>query len=170
MKIRNTFIIFIVSGFWHGANWTFVAWGALNAIFFLPLILTNSNRNHMQIVAKGRWLPTVKETFLMLLTFGLTVFAWIFFRAENISHAFTYISEIFSPSLLSLPEILPKTLMLLVVLFVFVEWIGRESQYAIEGISEIKFRGLRWSLYLFIVFLIGMFAMTEETPFIYFQF
>src|SRR5690554_7687979 len=78
MKVRNVFIIFIVSGFWHGANWTFIVWGALNAIYFLPLLLTNRNRKHLEVVAEGEVLPSIKEFFLMLLTFGLTVFAWIF--------------------------------------------------------------------------------------------
>ena len=75
MKVRNIFIIFIVSGFWHGANWTFIAWGTLNAIYFLPLLLTNNNRSNIDIVAKGKLLPSFKEFLLMLLTFILTVFA-----------------------------------------------------------------------------------------------
>ena len=104
MKIRNTIIIFVVSGFWHGANWTFIFWGALNAIYFLPLLLTQSNRKSMEIVAKGKYLPTIKELSSMLFTFGLTVFAWIFFRAENLEHAFTYITELFSTSLFSVPN------------------------------------------------------------------
>lgn len=95
MKVRNTFIIFIVSGFWHGANWTFIIWGALNAIYFLPLLLTNSNRNNLETVAQGKILPSVKESLFMLLTFGLTVFAWIFFRAENVGHAISYISKFY---------------------------------------------------------------------------
>ena len=91
MKVRNTFIIFIVSGFWHGANWTFIIWGALNAIYFLPLLLTKNNRNNLDIAAHGRNLPSIRELSLMLLTFSLTVFAWIFFRADNIGHAISYI-------------------------------------------------------------------------------
>lgn len=88
IKVRNTFIIFVVSGFWHGANWTFIVWGTLNAIYFLPLLLTNNNRNNLEIVAQGKFLPSGKELFSMFVTFGLIVFAWIFFRAENIGHAF----------------------------------------------------------------------------------
>lgn len=104
MKIRNTFVIFIVSGFWHGANWTFIVWGALNAIYFLPLLLTKNNRNNLDVVAQGKYLPSIKEFSLMLLIFGLTVFAWIFFRAENLGHALNYISEIFSKSLFTFPH------------------------------------------------------------------
>ena len=96
MKVRNTFAIFLVSGFWHGANWTFIIWGALNAIYFLPLLLTNNNRKNLGVVAEGKLLPSFRELIAMLTTFTLTVFAWIFFRAENISHAFDYIGEIFS--------------------------------------------------------------------------
>ncbi len=99
MRIRNTFIIFIVSGFWHGANWTFIVWGALNALFIMPSIIMKTNRNNLETVAQGNILPTVKEFFQMILTFTLAVLAWIFFRAENITHAFSYISGIFSKSL-----------------------------------------------------------------------
>ena len=106
MKVRNTFAIFIVSGFWHGANWTFIVWGALNAIYFLPLLLTNNNRNNLETVAQGKFFPSIKELSFMMLTFGLTVFAWIFFRANNIGHAISYISEILSPSLFSIPKFL----------------------------------------------------------------
>ncbi len=173
-QIRNTFIIFFVSGFWHGANWTFVIWGGLNALYFLPLLLTKNNRNHIEIVAKDKLFPSFKELFSILATFGLTVFAWIFFRAETISHAFKYISGIWSTSLFKAPNIneIPKTLVLLLIIgiFIVVEWIGRQNEYAIEKIGLTWRRPLRWSFYALILFVIGMFMQTEETPFIYFQF
>ena len=87
MKVRNTFIIFIVSGFWHGANWTFIVWGALNAIYFLPLLLAKKNRSNLGTVAEGKLLPSLKELFYMGLTFGLTVIAWVFFRAKECDDA-----------------------------------------------------------------------------------
>ena len=96
MKVRNTFAIFLVSGFWHGANWTFIIWGALNAIYFLPLLLTNNNRKNLGVVAEGKLLPSFRELIAMLTTFTLTVFALIFFKDEKISHSFDYVSEIFS--------------------------------------------------------------------------
>jgi len=174
MTIRNTFIIFIVSGFWHGANWTFIIWGALNALYFLPLLLTNNNRKNMDVVAKGRYLPTLKELVSISFTFGLTVLAWIFFRAENLGHAMSYIAEIFSPSLFTIPYIQNLSLaiptILFVIFFVFIEWIGREGQYAIENIGSTWKRPLRWGFYSFLIFAIGMFMQTNETPFIYFQF
>lgn len=174
MKVRNTFIIFIVSGFWHGANWTFIVWGALNAIYFLPLLLTNNNRNNLETVAQGKLLPSIKELVFMLLTFGLTVFAWIFFRAENIGHAISYISEILSPSIFTIPKFagMYDALMtiILVAIFVLVEWKGREGQYAIAQIGKNWHRPIRWSFYSIIIFLIGMFMPSVESPFIYFQF
>jgi len=169
-KIRNIFIIFIVSGFWHGANWTFIVWGALNSLYFLPVFLTKNNRNNLNIVAQGRYLPNIKELLSMGITFVLTVFAWIIFRAQNMAHAFSYISEIFSKSLLSIPEILPKDIILILLLFILIEWSGREGKYAISNINIRCSKPVRWIFYSILIFLIGMLSPTEETPFIYFQF
>ncbi|WP_211229841.1 MBOAT family O-acyltransferase [Olivibacter sitiensis] len=96
MRIRNTFIIFLVSGFWHGANWTFIFWGGLNALFIMPSIILKTNRNNLGIVAEGRILPTWREIIQLTSTFSLAVFAWIFFRAESLEHAFKYIRGIFN--------------------------------------------------------------------------
>jgi len=174
MKVRNTFIIFIVSGFWHGANWTFIVWGALNAIYFLPLLLTNNNRNNLETVAQGKLFPSLKELSFMLLTFGLTVFAWIFFRAENIEHAINYISEILSISLFEFPKfegmVSAFTIILIIGIFLLVEWQGREGQYAISNIGQRWYRPLRWTFYSLIIFAIGMFMSSDKSPFIYFQF
>ena len=169
MKVRNTFGIFIVSGFWHGANWTFIVWGTLNAIYFLPLLLTKNNRNNLEIVAQGKFFPSIKELFFMLLTFGLTIFAWIFFRAENIGHAISYISEIFSSSLFTIPEVLPRNLILLIIVFVFVEWLGREEQYAIQYLGFKWKKPLRYVFYYAIIIVIFLFGGKEQ-QFIYFQF
>lgn len=169
-KVRNTFIIFLVSGFWHGANWTFIVWGFLNALYIMPLILFNKNRNNLEIVAQGRLLPSFKEVLAMGLTFGLTVFAWIFFRADSVGQAFTYIGGIFQSSLLSIPTVLPKTILLLMFVFMGIEWLGRERSFAIEGIGIKWPRVTRWSFYAIVLFCIGMYMQTNETTFIYFQF
>lgn len=174
IKIRNTFIIFIVSGFWHGANWTFIIWGALNALFILPSILLNTNRTNLDIVAKGKYLPTLKEFISIVFTFLLTTFAWIFFRANSIEHAINYISKLFSSSLFSAPKFegIDKsiTIITLIIFFILIEWIGRENQYAIAKIGRKWKRPLRWAFYAFLIFLIGMFMPSVESPFIYFQF
>jgi alginate O-acetyltransferase complex protein AlgI len=176
VKIRNTFIIFIVSGFWHGANWTFIVWGLLNALYIMPSIVFNTNRNNLDIVAKGKYLPTLKDLFSIGITFSLTVFAWIFFRAENLRHAMRYISQIFSSSLFSVPKILfssptirPNFLFILLIIFIFIEWIGREQKYAIEKLGFKFPRIIRWSLYYIMILVISYYAGSEQ-QFIYFQF
>lgn len=171
MKVRNTFIIFIVSGFWHGANWTFIVWGALNAIYFLPLLLTKNNRNHINIVSKGKLIPTFRELALILITFGLTVLAWIFFRAENIGHAISYVTEIFSSSLFSpIQEFNMKTIKLifLIIIFVLIEWIGRSHLHALEGIPKYR-QFVRWMFYIALILMIVVFSGSRQ-EFIYFQF
>jgi len=168
MKVRNTFIIFIVSGFWHGANWTFIVWGALNAIYFLPLLLTKNNRNNLDIVAQGRSLPSIKELSFMLLTFTLTSFSWIFFRSENMEHALNYISEIFSASLFTLPQELPLFIIALTFLFIAIEWIGRDEQHPLAKLVYMK-KYQRYSAYILLAFLIFLYHSNEQ-EFIYFQF
>jgi len=169
MKVRNTFIIFLVSGFWHGANWTFIIWGLLNALYFMPLLLLNRNRNNIGTVAEGRIFPTVGELFSMGVTFALTVFAWIFFRASSVTHAFEYIREMFRPSMFSLPQILPFSILGLLCIFILIEWLGREQQYAIAKMGLKWPRPVRWSFYYIIIICILLF-MGKEQEFIYFQF
>jgi len=172
MKIRNTFIIFLVSGFWHGANWTFIVWGLLNALYIMPSIIFNNNRNHLDIVAQGKYFPTIKELLSMVFTFGLTVFAWIFFRSENLTLAWLYISRIFTPELFSFPNFKYQSsftpIAFLLIGFILVEWIGREQQYAISKILS-KSAFLRWSLYYILIALIFIYAGVNQ-QFIYFQF
>ena len=172
-KIRNTFIIFLVSGFWHGANWTFIAWGALNAIYFLPLMLLKRNRSNLEVVAQDRFLPSFKEFGSMLLTFSLTVFAWIFFRAEDMAHAFSYISRLFSKSLFTLPDLsqfedFPITLLMLVFMLI-IEWIGRDKQFGLESIAQKWPKFLRYAFYYALILAILLLA-GEQQQFIYFQF
>ncbi|HUR64828.1 MAG TPA: MBOAT family O-acyltransferase [Chitinophagaceae bacterium] len=167
--VKNTFITFLLSGFWHGANWKFIAWGALHAIYFLPLLLLNKNRSHLGNVAPGRIFPTAKEFTGILITFLLTVLAWIFFRANDINHAGNIFSGIFSSSLFTIPEVLPRKLLLLITFALIVEWLGRENLYAIER-SGLKWpRYARRGFYYFLLLLI-FFEGGREQPFIYFQF
>ena len=169
LKIRNVFIIFIVSGFWHGANWTFIVWGALNALYFIPLLLTRNNRRNMEIVAKGKIFPSFKEFVLMLLTFGLTVLAWIFFRAESLTQAIHYISGIFTSSLFSFPEVWPAITLWLILIFMLIEWLGREEQYALAALGLKWKRPVRYAMYFAITLSLFWFGGTEQ-QFIYFQF
>tara|TARA_B110001469_G_scaffold53839_1_gene51948 strand:+ start:5636 stop:7084 length:1449 start_codon:yes stop_codon:yes gene_type:complete len=173
MKVRNTFAIFIVSGFWHGANWTFIVWGTLHAIYFLPLLLTNKNRKNIETVAHKNYLPSAKELLSMLTTFILTSFAWIIFRAKDIAHAFNYISGIFSASILDTPNLKDSkgaiTTTLLIVIFILAEWAGRENQYALEHLGLKWKRPLRHAMYYAIIIALFWFNGKEQ-QFIYFQF
>ena len=173
MKIRNIFVIFLVSGFWHGANWTFIIWGGLNAIYFLPLLLTNNNRKNLGVIAEGKYYPTIKEFFNMGITFLLTVLAWVFFRADNVGHGFRYISGIFSPSLFAMPTtefgLRGLITVSLILIFVFVEWLGRENQYAIERLDLKLNQIYRLIVYMIITCLIFYFQGPNQ-EFIYFQF
>ena len=172
MKIINTFAIFLVSGLWHGANWTFIAWGALNALYFIPLLLKNNNRNHLNVVAEGKILPSLRELIAMLSTFSLTVFAWIFFRAENMKHAFSYIGGIFSSSILSRPEFngMDNALIILILIGIFlvIEWLGRNDKFALEKVlNNVKL--IRILIYIILISFLFLFA-TKPQDFIYFQF
>ena len=174
MKIRNTFAIFIVSGFWHGANWTFIIWGALNAIYFLPLLLLNKNRINTDVVAQNKNIPSLKELLLMINTFVLTVFAWIFFRAENISHACSYINTIFSELIFTIPEFQNMKqagiTLLLIMFYMIIEWFGRKEKYAYENIKNINDTFKRHVIYILTIVIILMFGNFQENQFIYFQF
>lgn len=175
LKIRNTFIVFILSGFWHGANWTFIFWGLLNALYFIPLLLTKQNRRNVDIVAQGRLLPSYKEFISMLFTFSITVFAWIFFRAENIEHAFSYISGIVAPTVIDKPDIAISFQFISTIFFIIIlliaEWINRENQFALDFQNKILIKSsfLRRVIYVAIIFSIFVFGGGQQ-DFIYFQF
>lgn len=172
-KIRNVFIIFLVSGFWHGANWTFIVWGLLHALYIMPSIILNTNRNNLDIVAKGKYFPTIKEVVSMFFTFSLTVFAWIFFRAENLRHAWNIITKIFSKSLFAgisyKNDDFAKPVILLIIVFLIIEWLGREQQYAIARLGVKLPKIVRWGFYYAIVIVIFL-CNGKEQQFIYFQF
>ncbi|GAA4278935.1 MBOAT family protein [Aquimarina mytili] len=169
MKIRNTFIIFIVSGFWHGANWTFIVWGFLNALYFLPLMLLNKNRVNTDIVAKNRVFANVKEILQIFITFSLTTIAWVFFRAENITHAFVYLSEIFSASLFQMPEFFPVQVIFFIIVFVIIEWLQRDKEHALEFENTKMPRLVRFAFYYLLIAVIFLFG-GQQQEFIYFQF
>ncbi len=167
--IRNTFVIFLLSGFWHGANWTFIAWGAYHAILFLPLILLGKNRKHTDVVAAGRLLPTLKEAGQMLLTFFLAVIGWIIFRAESIGQAWEYVGYICNRSLFTEPNTVGISALLLnIIILIVIEWIQREKQHSLD-LSRIKSPIIRYGVYFATLF--WLFAFGGNTVnFIYFQF
>lgn len=163
--IFNIFAIFIVSGFWHGANWTFIVWGALNASYYIPLLLTGSTRKNLDTVAQNRLLPNFKETLQILSTFLLTTLAWVFFRAETVTHALSYLSRLFT-HLFELDFVQYEFLPVLSI-FIIWEWIMRREKHGLE-IGNLKL-SVRWSMYYALLAAI-IFYYGEEQEFIYFQF
>lgn len=163
--VRNTFIIFLVSGFWHGANWTFIVWGTFHALLFLPLILRGKNRKYIDNVATNRTLPTFKELLQMSFTFLLAALGWIIFRSDNISQTIQIFSSIFSTSLFQMPMLSKSFIFVLVMLVV--EWINREKEHPFQ--ISIKSKFLRYVIYYAIMLTIILSSGNQET-FIYFQF
>ena len=168
MKIRNTFIIFIVSGFWHGANWTYIIWGFINAIYFLPLLLSNSNRNNMDTFKLKFNFHSFKIFISILYTFLLTCIAWVFFRARTISDAVCYLKRIVASKDFSFQyldnERYSYELLLMIGVFVLVEWNNRSKAEPLSG----KKSFLKLGLAILAIIAFGTFSDYKE--FIYFQF
>ncbi|MBO7101708.1 MAG: MBOAT family protein [Bacteroidales bacterium] len=167
--IVNTLVIFLISGFWHGANWTFLAWGLFHALLFLPLILLHRNRRYRDTVAEGRRLPNLREVGQMLLTFLLATVGWIIFRSPSIGFAFSYLGGLFQQgahlSLLANDYFfLPAALLLMLV----VEWFNRNGEH--EFARHPRHRVVRWLGYMLLIFIVVCYMQTSEMPFIYFQF
>ena len=168
--IRNTFIIFLVSGFWHGANWTFIAWGAYHAFLFLPLILLGKNRRYTDTVAEGRILPSLKETFQMLTTFMLAVIGWIIFRAESITQAWEYMCGMCDASLFSVPWLKIREfyipLFTSIILMLVIEWNNRDKQ---KSLYLHKNTYIRWLIFEILIGAMLVYG-GSSSEFIYFQF
>ena len=174
-KVRNVLIVFLVSGFWHGANWTFLVWGGLHALFFIPLLVAKKNRTNIYVVAYENKLPKIKDVWAMFNTFLLTTLAWIFFRAETVGHALEYIKGVFSNTFFGLPLTLStKTIavtILMIVFMIVIEWRGRREQHALERQLNHIHKSVRWGFYLLLsVFIINGMMNTNPQEFIYFQF
>ncbi|MNQ24444.1 Peptidoglycan O-acetyltransferase [compost metagenome] len=167
-QVRNVFVIFLLSGFWHGANWTFLAWGAINALYFLPLLLLNKNRNHVDTVEMRFSLASLKTFWQILSTFMLSCLAWIFFRAPSISSALEYIKRMFTQGVFSSQYLANQRynyeLVLLILLFIGFEWRYRNQIEPLSG----KYSWAKVAFCLAGIVLWGVFSDYKE--FIYFQF
>ena len=174
--IRNILIVFLLSGLWHGANWTFVMWGLYNGVLIALLTMFNLNQKRSEIISEQRFFPPIKEVGQMLLTFTLVVIGWIFFRAENISQATDYIVRMCDSSILSIPNFRELGLsfikisytLFFVILLQLIDWGQRKREFGLE-ISNIKYRAIRWGIYLIFLLIFAVFAGGQE-EFIYFQF
>lgn len=176
ITMRNVFVIFLVSGFWHGANFTFIVWGGLHALLFMPSLLLGHNRSYVDTVAEGRYLPSVRELLLMLRTFVWVTLAWIFFRAPTVQDAWAYLTGIFSPDLFTLPHFRSMTLIQFVTVAViicigfWIEWLGRFELHALGRLdSRVQSRNGRWLIYYSVIAVVCTYAASGGA-FIYFQF
>jgi alginate O-acetyltransferase complex protein AlgI len=170
--VRNIFIVFLVSAFWHGANFTYIIWGLLHALYFVPLYVFKVHRNNLTVVAENKKMPSFSDLIKMTSTFLLVVFAWIFFRAESVTHAILYIKNIVKDNFLnfeSFPSHAAITAVL-VIFMLFMEWISRNHDFGTEKLFSHSPKIIRWGFYVLLVFIIGMFMQTNQSPFIYFQF
>ncbi|MDR7372316.1 MBOAT family O-acyltransferase [Flavobacterium aquidurense] len=168
MQVRNVFIIFVVSGFWHGANWTYLAWGFLNAVYFLPLLLLNRNRSNIDAIQLNWNWDSLRTVFNILMTFCLSTIAWVFFRAKTITDACLYLKRIvvngeFASQYLD-NERYNYELLLMIGLFVLVEWNNRTKVEPISG----KYNTLKIALAIIAIIAFGTYSDYKE--FIYFQF
>ncbi|MBK9148142.1 MAG: MBOAT family protein [Flavobacteriales bacterium] len=173
-RVRNTFIIFLVSGFWHGANYTFVAWGALHALFFLPLLLQGTNRKRLS--APEGWLPSPGDALRMIITFALVDLAWIFFRAPDLSTALEIVQRIPTglathPGQLALlaRDLLTRGPMPFVWAMLAVEWLQRSHAHGLAAIERTLPRSIRWAVY-YALAIASLVHTGREVSFIYFQF
>jgi len=175
--VRNTFIIFLVSGFWHGASWNFIVWGFIHACGFLPLLLLNRNRRHVnEVVAADRLWPNGKELLQMLTTFGFVTFAWIFFRIHNIGSAIDYTKQIFT-NFHHLGEAVPYLFIFYYILpLIVIDWLFRRNERTLEisnrnVLMALSSRIALYTIYtLTVLFLLNAIIQNENMSFIYFQF
>lgn len=176
MVIRNILIVFFLSGLWHGANWTFVIWGLYNGIIIALLTLLNLNHKRSAIISEKRFFPPLKEFGQIFITFVLVVIGWIFFRAEDLTQAVDYIANLCDSSIVSIPNFRDLGLsfikltytLFFIVLLQLIDWIQRKQDFGLE-ISNVKYRPIRWSIYIIFLLTFSVFAGGQEA-FIYFQF
>ena len=168
--VRNTFAIFLVSGLWHGANWTFVAWGAFHAALFLPLLLGGRNRRHLDVVAADRALPTFRELGAMLRTFFFAVLGWALFRAQSIGEACRWFRDMVDVRTFDALHKLPRETAVAAIavgVLLAAEWFNRRELYGCARLPRVT--ALRWGVYYLLLWLVVFYTPGSQT-FIYFQF
>jgi len=173
-SLRNVFIIFLVSGFWHGANWTFIVWGGIHALLFVPSFIRKNNRNNLLDLAPSKYyLPNIKDVLKILYTFSLVTFAWIFFRANSITEAIDYIYKILSFDFSSYTFLNPYDNQVLfkeyiyLLLLILLEYLFITN--IINFYSKNKIYGILFDVILFIIIVLNN-PVSDSLSFIYFQF
>lgn len=165
-RIQNILLTFTISGFWHGANWTFIAWGLLNGLCYIPAMLANKHRHHTNTIAAEQFFPSLRETAQVASTLLIVLFSWIFFRSNSMTDAIQFIEYMVTKDWIVYPEF--KKSMIYVVVVLAAEWLQRSKQHVLQ-IQHLP-RWIRWGIYYVIIYMIFMYGNTGHVPFIYFQF
>ena len=166
---RNVFIIFLLTGIWHGANWTYLFWGLLHAILFLPVIFSKKRKKYKGVVAKNGFLPSLKEFYLMAKLYFIVSVTGIFFQVDTLRDGFIHIGKMFSLSLFTIPYLPPWEGLAGIAIVVVIEWIQRRKNHGLEIDTLIMAWPLRWLIYITVIFIILFFGRVEGS-FVYFQF
>jgi D-alanyl-lipoteichoic acid acyltransferase DltB (MBOAT superfamily) len=177
--VFNTFTIFLVSGFWHGASWNFILWGAIHAFGFIPGLFFNNKKvqSNSNVIASNSSLPSLKEAIQVLGTFLFVMFGWLFFRVVNFSDALSILQKIFSSTFFVSPhfwtensELLKLSHLLLFIPLCFIcEWFSRKSNSNVSFIQKIKSPFVRYAFYILLIML-TLGYKGESVEFIYFAF
>lgn len=169
--VRNVYIVWGISGLWHGANWTFVCWGLIHATLLVIYTLLGINTKYKNTVAYDRYLPSIKETLQMVLTFLLFAMSMIVFRAENMGQAVDYLTAMVTNKFFDATMLQWKQPLCFALLLLSVEWLQRDKLHALQftDIKPFKYRFVRWSVYYVILLVIFKYAGSSQT-FVYFQF
>ncbi len=175
-QLRNIFAIFLVSGFWHGANWTFIVWGLIHALCYIPQVFTQTNRKYLDVVAEGKWLPKFSDFLRIIRTFIIVTIAWIFFRSDSVTDSCRYISRMFNSDHRTFVQVLGdlnlslnnlQLVTLFILIAVIFEWMNRAYEHGLQSLPKIKL--LRYIIYIILCLLVIEYFYGEKT-FIYFQF
>lgn len=167
-------LVFVVSGLWHGANWTFILWGALHGFYLLFEIITKKIRRYITYILRLNYYPKIRKLIQIIITFILVNIGWVLFRANNIKDALYILTHLFKGLSFNFTGI--NIGMLWIELFIALGVIGiMELVHLIQeykSIGSILDRNLvlRWIMYIVILLLIILFGVFKKIPFIYFQF
>lgn len=169
--IRNVYIVWGISGLWHGANWTFVCWGLFHATLLAVYNILGISTKYKQVVAYGRFLPNLKETGQMMLTFFLAVLGWIIFRAESMSQAAGFFHAMVCNTFYDPSKLYGLMFLRFGLLLLLVEWLQRDKQHALQlpVVKPFNYKVVRWGIYYLVFALIYNYTGTSQS-FIYFQF
>ncbi|MEM6396017.1 MAG: MBOAT family O-acyltransferase [Bacteroidota bacterium] len=166
-KARNVFLVFLLVGFWHGADWRYVIWGIVNAALFIPLLI-GPRRRYDKVIAHGRVLPSWREALAVFWTVTQFTVAGVLFRGFSLSNSLNGYTHIFDITALGWPVVPDWRYVFILVLF-GVEWWQRTEDHGLDFTRRRPRTWIRWAIYVGLVFIILAYG-GQPNDFIYFQF